>query len=202
LVDRAQLVIHQKARREFGEFEKDCKSGNVVEAARHLERALAIYPEYPEALLNLGSCFYRAGDYIRATQLFQRVTEIAPGMYAGWLNLGATMLLAGDPRGALQAGMRALRLCPDDPYVLHQVGLCHYRLREFEAARRFLGRVIELDPCSATYPHLTLVRIALAENRRDEADQLLQEVSRLHPYAPHPPGMNELAIQLAYLPKR
>ena len=201
LIDKAQLLIREEARREFGEFEKDRKGGNIAGAVRHLERALVMHPQYPEALLNLGASYCLAGNYSRAARLFGRVTEIAPEMYAGWLNLGVTLLVAGDPRRALEAEMHALRLCPDDPFVLYQVGLCHYQLGEFDAARRFLERVIELDPCSATYPHVTLARIALAEGRRVEATRLLREVSRLHPHAPHPPGMKELVSRLGHPPQ-
>jgi tetratricopeptide (TPR) repeat protein len=201
LVRKADLAIPKKARREFDLFMNDWKSGNIAEGVRHIERALAIHPEYPEALTNLGSACHAAGDYTRAARLFARVTEIAPDLLAGWLNLGVTLLVAGDPRRALQAEMHALGLRPDDAFVLYQVGLCHYRLRELEAARRFFERVIELDPCSATYPHLCLARIALAENNKDEAARLLREVSRLHPFAPHPAGMMELVTQLAYMPE-
>ncbi len=156
---------------------------------------------YAEAMLNLGASCFLAGDYGRATELFRRVTEIAPEKYTGWLNLGVVLLISGDPRRALQAEVRALRLCPDDPLVLYQVGLCHYQLGEFDEARKFLERVIELDPYSATYPHLTLARIALVEGRQSEAAQLLREVSRLHPHAPHPPVMKELAGQLEHRPR-
>jgi len=202
LVDKANLVIPQKARHEFGECQKDLRRGDMAEGVRHLERALAIHPEYPEAMSNLGSAYHMAGDYTRAAQLFERVTEIAPEMYAGWLNLGVTLLVTGEPRRALQAEMRALKLHPDVPFVLYQVGLCHYKLGEFAAARSFLERVIELDPCSATYPHLSLARIALAERHEDEAARLLREVSRLHPHAPLPPGMKEIVTQLARVPQR
>ncbi len=201
LVDKAELAIPEKARRELDEYLKDRLSGNTEEEIRHLERALKICPEYPEALLNLGSAAHVAGDYRRAAELFTHVTEIAPDMLAGWLNLGVTLLVAGDPRRALQAEGRALSMRPDDPLVLYQIGLCHYQLREYKAARKYLERIIELDPCSATYPHLYLARIALVENNRDEAARLLREISRLHPYAPPPRGMNQLVDQLAYLPK-
>jgi Flp pilus assembly protein TadD len=197
MADKTDLVVPREARREFGEGMKDWRCGNAAEAVRHLERALKIHHNYPEALTNLGSACHVAGDNTRAAQLFEQVTQIAPEMYAGWLNLGVMLLLTGQPRQALQAEMQALRLRPDDPFVLYQVGLCQYRLGEFDAARRSLERVIELDPSSAIYPHLSLARIALAENRKDEVARLLREISRLHPNAPQPPGMRELVSQLA-----
>ncbi len=196
MVSKSDLVIPEKARREFGKCMEERRNGNIAGALRHLERALDIHPEYPEALTNLGAAYHLAGDYVRAIQLFEQVTEIAPEMYAGWLNLGVTLLVSGDAHRALQAEMRALTLRPDDPFVLYQVGLCYYMLAEFGAARRYLRRVIELDPCSATYPHVYLARIALAENQPDEAKSLIRQVLELHPHSPWPPGMKEVVERI------
>ena len=192
VVSQADLVIPERARREFSQCMKERRGGDIDGARRHLERVLEIHPEYPEALTNLGAACHLAGDYARALQYFERVTEIASEMYAGWLNLGVTLLVSGDTRRALQAEMRALSLRPDDPFVLYQVGLCHYLMGEFGAAKPHFRRVIELDPRSATYPHVYLARIALAENRPDEAASLIRQAVELHPYSPWPPGMKEM----------
>ena len=118
-------------------------------------------------------------------------------MYAGWLNLGVVLLLTGETRRALQAELRALSLRPDDPFVVYQVGLCHYRLNEFAEAKKYLRRVIELDPVSATYPHVCLARIALAEDQQQEAESLIRRIFELHPYSPWPPGLKEVLDRLA-----
>jgi predicted Zn-dependent protease len=189
MVGTADLAVPEMARREFGEFMKDRRRGDMAAALGHLERALAIAPEYPEAMINLGFTCHLAGDYARAIQLFEQVTHIAPEMYAAWLNLGVALLLSGDPRRALQAELRALSLHPDDPFVVYQAGVCHYCLGQLDEAKQNLRRVIELDPSSATFPHLLLARIALREGQKDKASRLVRELSTLHPHAPRLPGM-------------
>ncbi len=196
LVGKASLAVPEKARHEFDKHRKAQVRGNKAQAIRHLERALEIWPDYPEALNNLGSLCHLSGSQARALKLFQRLTEIAPELYAGWLNLGVALLVTGDPRRALEAEMRALKLRPDDPVVAYQVGLCYYGLGEFEKAKRHFNRVIELDPYSATYPHLYLARIALAENQLDEAESLIRQVFELHPYSPWPRGMKEVVDRI------
>lgn len=197
LVNKWSLAVPEEARRQFDKHRKAQIRGKATEAIRHLERALKIYPDYPEALNNLGTLSHLAGDRARALTLFQRLTEIAPEFYAGWLNLGVTLLVTGDPRRALQAEMRALKLRPDDPFVVYQVGLCYYTLGEYEEAKTHFNRIIELDPCSATYPHVYLAHIALAKNEPDKAESLIRQALELHPYSPWPPEMQEVVDRIS-----
>lgn len=197
VVGTAELAVPEGARREMESCLKERQRGRPEKAREHLENALRIHPDYPEALSNLGTLHFQSQDLSRALELFESVTRIAPQLYAGWSNLGALLLETGNVSGSLQASIRALSLRPDDPFILYQVGLCHYRLGQWGEARRHLERAIQLDPVAATYPQLCLAGVALKEQRPDEAELLLRQVTELHPYSPHPPVMQALIEQLS-----
>lgn len=192
VVPKDILRIPKKARREFDRARKAQAQGDTAEATRRLQSALEIWPDYAEALVNLGALSHSDRDYDRAIGCFRRAVAIAPTMLEGWLNLGVTQLVTGEFREALKSELRALALRPDDPFVHYQVGLCQYKLNQFDEAKEHLRRVVELDPCSATYPHLYLARIALAENEPGEAARLLADFSRLHPHGDQPLAIREI----------
>jgi type IV pilus assembly protein PilF len=52
--------------------------GDVVDAERYFNRALAIRPNMPEALLQLGNLAYDRGDYAQALALVQRYLGVNP----------------------------------------------------------------------------------------------------------------------------
>jgi len=51
------------------------RDGNIAQAKRSLEEALAIDPVNPYALINLGVAHEKAGEYDRAAQLYRRLIE-------------------------------------------------------------------------------------------------------------------------------
>jgi type IV pilus assembly protein PilF len=53
-------------------------AGDVVDAERYFNRALAIRPNMPEALLQLGNLAYDRGDYAQALALVQRYLGVNP----------------------------------------------------------------------------------------------------------------------------
>jgi Flp pilus assembly protein TadD len=80
----------------------------------YLERAVALKPDYPEALNNLGIIFVRQGDYARAEEEFRTGIRLTPGFDQSWLNLARLYALQNDREGARQVLNQLLALEPDN----------------------------------------------------------------------------------------
>ncbi len=183
-ISRVRLAVPKRAQQEMAHYEECRARGDSSSAMQHLERALAIYPAYLEALNNLGTHHHRAGNYQRSIQLFRKTTELDPDFATGWLNLGGSLLASGKFRQALEAQLRALALRPDDVLANAQTGMSYYYLREYVEARKLFERVAELDPESAAFPHLYLAHIAREQRQAQEAERYIRDFLRYHPNSP------------------
>jgi type IV pilus assembly protein PilF len=75
-------------------------TGDVVDAERYFNRALAIRPNMPEALLQLGNIAFDRGDAAQAREIVQRYLAVnAPTSEVLWLGFRAERKL-GDATGA------------------------------------------------------------------------------------------------------
>jgi tetratricopeptide (TPR) repeat protein len=195
-ISRARLAVPRKAQEALARSEQCRMRGDHEGARDHLERALTIWPNYPEAMNNLATRYHRSGNYRQSIRLLEKLTKIDPDFYAGWLNLGGSLLASGQFRPALEAQRRALSLRPDDVVANAQAGMCHYYLREYADAKKYYSRVAELDPASATFPQLYLAHIAMAQNQHVEAQQHIRSFLSLHPHSPRSPYLLRLLQSL------
>jgi len=188
-VSARKLAVPGKARKEMLRAEEAQLKGDREEALRHLERAIEIYPAYADALNNLGTYYHRSGDYERSVQYFTNATKLDPEFFAGWVNLGGSLLALGRLQSALDANKRALELRPNDSLANSQVGINYFYLRNYAEAKRFLQKVLSLDPYSANSPQLFLAHIAFAEKEHDTAQQYILSYLELHPNSPQAPHL-------------
>jgi len=195
-ISRVRLAIPKRARQEMARYEECRARDDHAGALQHLERALAVYPGYPDALNNLGAQHHRTGNYERSIRLFRKATEVDPDFATAWLNLGGSLLADGRFRQALEAQRRALALRSDDAVANAQAGMSHYYLREYSEARTYFERVVELDPESATFPHLYLAHIATAQKHSQDAARYMHGFLRYHPNSPQAPSLRKAIERL------
>ncbi len=183
-VSLGTLKIPGKARSELKLYEKESLAGNREAMLLHLSRAIEIYPGYAEAWNNLGTYHHRNGNAEESIRCFTKVTELNPNLYLGWMNLGASLLAVERFEDGIAANLEALRLCPNDTVATAQIGLGYYYMRQYTAAKKYLQRVVVMDPAYANSPQLFLAHIALAESNRNEAIEYLRSFLSYHPNAP------------------
>ena len=53
-------------------------------------------------------------------------------------------------------------------------------------------RELELDPQSASAPHLFLAQIAIIQNRKEEVERYINDYLKLHPNSPQVPKLKEV----------
>jgi len=159
------------------------QANKTNEARKELEAALALKPDYADALGNLGVIFQRQGRAVEAERLFRRAIAADPRNLQHHLNLGLT--LTGQKRftEASHALKQALDLDPNHPAALTAMGMVMIRLRQLDDALGLFRKVVSLQPRSAD-AHLNL-GIALADlGRQAEALQSFDEAVRLAPQLP------------------
>jgi len=133
-------------------------------AARDLDEALRLAPEWAAAHYERGKLRLRVDDMAGAAECFQRAADLLPGFAPAWANLGGTLGELARPREALAAFERALALDPSSPQALNNVGVVRRdlgRLSESEAAFR---QVIQLTPGMA-FGHYNLGHTLFLQGR-------------------------------------
>jgi tetratricopeptide (TPR) repeat protein len=178
-----RLAIPDEARREWLLYIKAQRAGNRKQAIEHLQRAAEIYPEYVDAWSNLGALHQLNGDRQEAVRCLTRAAEIDPGNYSTWLNLAVSRISQQQFKLALSAALKAQSLRPGEALANFYLGLCHYYLRNLNAAKEFFARAASLDPASINSPQRFLAHIALARNRLSEALDQFRAYLRWHPNA-------------------
>jgi len=88
-------------------------TGDVVDAERYFNRALAIKPNMPEALLELGNLAFGRGDNVQSLQYVERYLAVNPASpEVLWLGFRAERKL-GDNTSAASYGRRLQSEFPD-----------------------------------------------------------------------------------------
>lgn len=108
-------------------------------AARDLDEAIGLAPEWPAAHFERGKLWLRLDDMVKASESFHMAASRLPRFAPAWANLGATLGELDRPAEALAAFEHALAEEPDNPQVLNNVGVVRRelgRLNESEAAFR------------------------------------------------------------------
>lgn len=143
-------------------------------AARDLDEAIALAPDWAAAHYERGKLWLRRDDMVQAAASFQRATEHLPGFAPAWANLGGTLGELDKPAEALAAFEQALALDPSSPQALNNVGVVRRelgRLHESEAAFR---QVIQLTPGMA-FGHYNLGHTLFLQGRFQAAHSAYAE---------------------------
>jgi len=88
------------------------QQGQMQPAADHLEKAIELRPDYPEALNNLGVLFVRSKDYSKAEEQFKTCVRVAPKFDQSYLNLARLYVIQNDKEKAREVLLELLRIQP------------------------------------------------------------------------------------------
>jgi Flp pilus assembly protein TadD len=144
------------------------RSGNVVDAERLCRQQLERVPDNADLLLLLGIILQRQRRFDDALAPYMRLTELAPDSSMHWANYATALKLAGDRDGAERALERAVRLAPDEPDRLEQLGLLRLQLGKFIEARDTLLMAFGKAPDSPNIRiHAARACIACRDSRAD-----------------------------------
>lgn len=121
-VSMRDLLIPPKAVKELQRSQNALRSGDTRSSARHLERALKIYPNYLEGHNSLGARYIELHEYEKAAAEFQRAIDIDPRVMQPVNNLSVALFLEQRYVDAEAAARRAVDLDPHDPTARYMLG--------------------------------------------------------------------------------
>ena len=177
-----ELAIPPEARREF---RRSSEAGtDRSEIQRRLEKAIALAPDFEEALNNLGAMYLRQGNRSSAIEMFERAVRANPNFFHAHVNLGGVLLLAQEFDRALEENLIAIGLRPEDSLARAQAGIALFNQGRYDEAIPYLLEAQRLDPFALIAPDLVLAQVYDAQGQNEKALASYEEFVRNHPTHP------------------
>lgn len=171
-VSARELLIPSKAMKELQRSQNAFLSGDVRSSARHLERALEIYPNYLEAHNNLGSRYIDLHEYGKAAAEFQKAIDLDPRVMQPFNNLSVALFLLQRYPDAEIAARRALDLDPHNSTAQYMLGCILATEKRNPSEAMGLLRQTEVEFPDA---RLLLAQILLRQGAVNEGESELHE---------------------------
>ncbi len=173
---RLARQIPREARRAFERATERKRRGDVEDARKLLEKAVAAAPDYVEALNDLAVLYLRRGDYSRAEAVLLRAVEAEPRSWRVRLNLGIARLSQKNYSAARAEMERAQALAGGSPLPAFHLARLHSAEGRSGQAEASFSRALEIDPAFAAAQlyrgYLRLLRGDLEAGRADLATYL------------------------------
>jgi len=120
--------------------------GQLEEAVKNYEDALAIKPDYSDASYNLGNVLKDLGHLEEAVKSYKKTMTIEPNYYAAQHNLGVTLQELGLLNDAAEQYEKILNIKPDNIEARINLGYVYQLLGQLEEA------VTQYDSILSIYP--------------------------------------------------
>lgn len=117
-----------------------------TEAIQACDRALAINPDYPEALWSKGAALDQLGRHQEALNLYEKATTLKPDFAEAWINQGVALILLGQPEKAIPVLDRAIQLKPNSANAWINKAEAYMELERFDDAIASLKKALEIQP--------------------------------------------------------
>lgn len=191
------LNVPKAASKHYRNGIKALKSGDSLSAVAELREAIAAYPNYYAARLDLGRELRIEKRFKEAENVLSPLAEIAPKRAEPRLEYGIVLLELKRPDEAAIELREALQL-EEANWATHlYLGWALLESQPQEAEPHF-KRALELDERKAARAHLALARLADAQGMRQLAIQHLEAYLALMPNAPDTDVARRLADHLRH----
>lgn len=122
------------------------KQYQILKSIAHYEKALQLWPDYEQALNNLGNLYRQQGDNLQAKKLLKRALSIQPKFPACWMNLGVAQANLNEFEEAELSYKTALEQRKNYPDCHYNLGTLYLKMRSFDQAIGEFSTAIRLRP--------------------------------------------------------
>lgn len=159
------------------------REGKNELAIAELNKALALFPEFPPALNELGILYGRTGQRDRALEAFRSAVKYSPQSFAPRLALGCALVEMKDHSGAAAQLNEALKLNVSSAPALLCMGRAQMGLQNVQFAEKAFVRAIEVSGGGLPKAHYYLGGIYWSERQYLKAADELEKYLKLEPNA-------------------
>ena len=193
-VPHAALDLYQKgmAAAQKGS-EKDTK-----EAVDFLTRAVAAYPDFSQALSDLGNQYLKLFQWDKATEAFDRLVRLKPSDPAAHLDLGIALYnIGGEKLPSAEAQFReAIQLNSPGPSAHYYLGMTLVKTRKYPEAQSELELAVKNGGDNIALAHRYLGGLYQASHKNKEAADELEKYLKLDPKAKDSDKIKQLIADL------
>jgi Tfp pilus assembly protein PilF len=169
-------------------------------AKRNLEKAVAIYPDFADAWLQLGK-LQQAIDPNAARESFSKALAADPKFVLPYEQLAALAAQSGKWKEVLDNTNHATQLYPEGtPEIWYLNALANYQTGKPDVAEASAKKSLALDPRHSVLNTEQLIAVILA--RKGDFKGALDHLRSSLKYVPPGPGSDLLKQQIAQLEKR
>ena len=171
-----------------------------ADASKDFEKAVAVYPKYADAWVNLGKLHLEHQEIEPARAALRKAMEADPKLVAPYVELGLLAAKDGNWQESAKYLDRAVELDPVDfPQAWYADAVANYNLKQYDAAERSARAALKLDTRHANQRSGYLLGLVLAE-KKDYAGAAA-ELAAYIKLGPNAPDVAQVKIQLAELEK-
>jgi tetratricopeptide (TPR) repeat protein len=180
----SQYRVPGKAREEFKKANKAAAELKPEEAEKHLEKALALYPTYADALTLRGILKLSGQDMPGAVADLQEALKADGNCALAYIALGAAQNMESKFDDAIRSLQRAQSLSPTSWQAYFEMGKALIGKGSYEPALVQLARAQALAPNNYPLIHLVKAHAMLALNNYSDAMTELQAYLAKDPNGP------------------
>jgi eukaryotic-like serine/threonine-protein kinase len=156
------------------------KSPQAQEAVRCLSVAVALRPNSPGAVLNLGVALREQGKLESAIESFRNAIRIKPDYAEAHNNLGAALVALGKLDQAVESFRRVIQIKPDHAEAHYNLGIVLKDQGKLEAAIESYRNAIRIKPDYAE-AHNNLGTALRGQRKLEQAIESYRKAMRIKP---------------------
>ncbi len=150
-------------------------AGRYRDAGQLLNRALALAPNDPHTITDIGRVLVAENRVEEAIRAFEAAVTVRPDLAVAWLEMGSARDIVGDDAGARTAYEQAKSLVPGDAEAWAALATISLRRGDVAQARPLAEEAIRRRP---DHPGAALV-LASVDLERGDAEEALTRLSAL-----------------------
>ena len=121
----------------------------LASAKEHVDRALQLQPDLPEAHLAYGRWHFAARqDREAALKEYRRALELNPGLSEATARIGSFLLGQGRTEEAIELYLSGLESDPRNYQLLRNLGIAYTMRRDYKRASEVDSRIVAIDPAA------------------------------------------------------